>query len=356
MKSLSVEFFLLATTLAGSAIPLFSIWSRKGLSWKIRIPILLIATASALFFGYTFVKTVSWEIFGLELPKFCEVVKLTTCTIGDLQKGSPPTADPLPTVGLTSVEICGRALAADRRSWSADLGPLEFVRKAQEAGETIDTCRLKIGLKSISEADREQETDLVRAMSNKQLCTYAYNTGSKNFTTLPAYKTHVMEALNRGITLADCESALGVAKPSTISSPPESAIDENYGNRSVSKPASSEIDTRTGLPVSFVMNKSGTSSNLRSGPGKNYPAVMRLPNNLEVLVTGSALSATGYQWCEISLRNGKRGFISADLIFHSCELTQTQVQNARKTQELQRQQNEQMTKEMIGLFGSLLKK
>ncbi len=98
------------------------------------------------------------------------------------------------------------------------------------------------------------------------------------------------------------------------------------------KADSHQFDSRTGLPLSYVMNRSGNSSNLRSGPGRTFPAIMRLPNNLEVVIQGSAVSESGYLWCEISLGSGQRGFISSDLIAHSCKLSPTQIQNARRTQ------------------------
>ncbi|MBP2548830.1 hypothetical protein J2858_001746 [Neorhizobium galegae] len=356
MKTLSIELTLIISIMASGIVPLFPLLNRKDITFSRRLIYIILSIPIVIFTVYTLVKTIRLEIFGQDMPKFCEFVSLPTC--GDATGGDSKalSSQYLPSIGLTSVEICGRALAADRRSWSNDTSQLTFVNKSKETGETIDTCRLKLGMKSVSEADKEQELSVLRALSNAQLCRYAYDNSSMKFTEADNYKKYSLETLSRGLSIEDCKRILGVYQP-IQNTGSEREAENNLGDGSgVPKAESHQLDSRSGLPISYVLNKSGNSSNLRSGPGKTFPAIMRLPNNIEVVILGSSTSATGYVWCEVSLSSGKRGFLSSDLVAHSCELSPTQIQNAIRTQEAQREQTQQLANGLLGIIGSIVKK
>lgn len=356
MKTLSIEIFLILSTVAGSTIPLLPLLKRKDIPLATRAACLLFAIPIAIFAAYTLAKTIALEAFGHELPKICELTPIYKCTKAENTDAKTYSSGYVPSIALTSVEICGRALTTDRRAWNVDPSQEEYVRKSKEAGETIDTCRLKMGLKSISEADEEQERSRVRALSNTQLCRSSYDSNSMNFGTSVNYKSYVLETLNRGLSVAECKRILGISQSSQNASTTDAAEKRSDEVSINAKADSHQFDSRTGLPLSYVMNRSGNSSNLRSGPGRTFPAIMRLPNNLEVVIQGSAVSESGYLWCEVSLGSGQRGFISSDLIAHSCKLSPTQIQNARRTQEIQQRQAEQLTNEMMGIIGTIIKK
>jgi Bacterial SH3 domain len=251
-----------------------------------------------------------------------------------------------PTVGLTSVEVCGRALNVNRSDWTSSGSFIQYVNQAKEAGEQIDSCRIKLGLRTLDQERRDAEEMRIKGLTNLMLCQEAIPGNSIGFSNDFGKQVYVAEAHRRGFSVEDCKKIAG-------RTPSEITPSSNQSVLQTPKPESNVVDPNTGLSIAVVRNPSLSYSNMRAGPGTNFSIVLRLRNGIEVTVLGSKISSKGTEWCEVSIGDGTKGFVSSDFLDVSCQLTTGQHRFIEEKRREDVQQFLDATNETLKLIGKL---
>ncbi|SDN38920.1 SH3 domain-containing protein [Ensifer sp. YR511] len=293
---------------------------------------------------YALLDFVSEQFLGQKLPPIRSFFG-GNGTTGDVATnttriGSEPLA-------LTSTEVCGRALSSDRSGWASSRDAERFVIRSQEHGDSVDTCRERLGLRTLKEEKTQKEVDRIRNLTSLSVCQSALDGSRSDFSTAEHKQLYVVEALRRELSPQTCTRlGNGISTVEPDRSEPQPVL----------KQPSKFVDPRSGLPVSVVSNASLPYANMRTGPGREFKLVSKLPNGIEVLIYGPVLSGSGSQWCRIATGDGKKGFISADFLPDACELTAQQFEFLQAKNKAEADEAAKLAHDFLTIIGNISKR
>lgn len=317
--------------------------SRIGLPLKVLIyPIVVVF---ALYFSFNEINSLTSAFLDYDLREpICKIYGSCETADNISQKDDKlvPTDPPRNTVGSMR-EICKLALDPDLQHWATLPEFSKSVAYAQSNGETIDTCRLKLGLNTIEMERRNREIARLNSLSNTSLCEEAYDASRGDFFTIPLKQDAVSTARSRGLTPTNCAPT-----PPTIDSEYQALVEQPAA--APTQPSDSHF-SGPNLPTAAVVNPEVGFANLRIKPDNKSKLLMRLPEGIEVTLLGPHLSTSGDLWCKVAIGNQTSGFIYAKFLNKPCQVSVTQL---RMIEEAERQQRQKELEVIGGVFGAFI--
>lgn len=199
-----------------------------------------------------------------------------------------------------------------RDAWSVFPDTSRFVAKAQAERETVDTCRVKLGLPTLQTVREQAENERLRKLAATEICGYALTADKAAFVSSTDLQRYVAEALRRELSPAACNmlETAAVGGNTDYSRPP--------GGPDTDAPFSTVLPDRQ---TAFILNRNSYDAhvNLRAKPGRTSAVLAELANGLEVTVFDPARGTDGSVWCLVRTKDGQEGYVSSTLLSESCD-------------------------------------